>query len=44
VRLKSHHATGDVAVRGFIFQEYKHGLMATVYAIKVANGQRAAQI
>jgi hypothetical protein len=42
MRLKRHHATGHAAVTCLIDQQSQHGLMATVHAVKVANGQGAS--
>jgi hypothetical protein len=42
VGLKRHHATGHAAVARLIFKQGQHGLVATVHAVKVANGQGAS--
>ena len=42
VGLKGHHTTGNAPVRGFIFEQGQHGLMAPVDAVKVTNGQGAS--
>ena len=41
VRLKAHRATGQATVQGFTLEQGQHGLVATVYAVEVAYGQRA---
>jgi hypothetical protein len=41
MRLKSHDAAGHAAVRCFIFQKRKHGLVAAVDAVKITNRQGA---
>jgi hypothetical protein len=41
VRLEGHDATGHAAMTRFVVQQSQHGLMTSVYTIKVANGQRA---
>jgi hypothetical protein len=40
VRLKSQHAAGHAALLCLALEQREHGLMTSVYAIKVANGER----
>jgi hypothetical protein len=42
VRFKRHHATGHAAVACLIFKQGQHGLVATVYAVKITNRQSAS--
>jgi hypothetical protein len=37
VRFKRHHATGHAAVACLIFKQGQHGLVATMYAVKITN-------
>ena len=43
VRLKSERATDHAALRRFVVQQRQHGLMATVYAVKITNREGAAR-
>ena len=43
VRLKSQHATRDAAALRFGAQQREHGLVPGVYAVEIANGQRAGR-
>ena len=41
VGLESQHTAGQAPVVGLVFQQRQHGLVAAVYAVEIANGQRA---
>jgi hypothetical protein len=41
VRLKRHDAAGHAAVLRLVSEQCQHGLVATVHAVEVADGQRA---
>ena len=40
--LECHHAAGHAPVLRLVLQQGEHGLVATVHAIEVADGQSAA--
>ncbi|MCY1375176.1 hypothetical protein D9M69_625700 [compost metagenome] len=42
VGFEGHHTAGHPAVPGFVVQQCQHGLVASVHAIEVADGERAA--
>ena len=42
VRLKRHHATRHASVYRFVVEQRQHGLVASVDAVEIADGQGAA--
>jgi hypothetical protein len=39
MRLKCHHTAWHTTVRGFVFQQGEHRLVASVDTVKIANGE-----
>jgi hypothetical protein len=43
MRLESHHATGHASVGGFAAHKGEHGLVASVHAVEITDGQGASR-